>query len=145
MVRNLAAMLVVLTAACASSRIPETRPLVGTGGEAEISQMLEAALEADARGDAADSLYAPYAVVIADGRVRRTRPRFAGVGGEEGEVAITNTRVQARTGAAWGDVEYRWVAARSNSIRVGRASYVLTPAGERQSWWIVQLHSSTVR
>lgn len=133
-----------LAAACASSRMPEGRALATGGGEAEISRVIEEALLADSRGQAADTLYAPYVTIVADGRLRRALPRFAGVT-QQGELAITNTQLQSRAGAAWGDVEYRWVSDRSTRFQLGRASFVLTPAQGRQGWWIVQAHSSTVR
>jgi hypothetical protein len=143
-VPKLSLILLVTTAACASRKMPETRPLASSGNEAEISRIMEAALELDGRGESADTLYAPYATIIAEGRVRRMPPRFAGVSGD-GEVAITSSQLQARSTAAWGDVEYRWVSERSNRAQVGRASFVLAPAQGRPGWWIVQAHSSTVR
>jgi hypothetical protein len=134
--------LLMLTAACAASRVPETRSLVSAGNELEINRIIESAIEADGRGQPADSLYAPYATLIADGRVRRRLPRLAGVA-QGGEIAVTSTQLQTRSTAAWGDVEYRWIGA--ERVQVGRASFVLTPAQGRPGWWIVQLHSSSVR
>jgi hypothetical protein len=136
--------LLVLIGACAHQRIPEARSIVGGGNEAEISSVLEQALEADSRSQPADSLYSPHALVIAEGRVRRLPPRFAGIG-TGGEVAITNTQLEMRGTAAWGDVEYRWQSGRANRAEVGRASFVLTPAQGRRGWWIVQAHSSVAR
>jgi hypothetical protein len=138
------ALAVAVLGGCAGQKVPETRPLQGNNNEAELSQVVESALEADAGGAGADSLYAPYATILADGRTRRRAPRFAGIV-EEGEVAIASTRLQSRGAVAWGDIEYRWVSARSNRAQVGLASFVLTPAQGRSGWWIVQLHSSTVR
>jgi hypothetical protein len=134
----------LLLSACAPKRMPEFRSYSSAGSEAEINQVIEGALEADGRSQSADSLYAPYATVIADGRLRRGPPRYAGVA-EEGEIAITNIQLQTRGAAAWGDVEYRWVSARSNRAQMGRASFVLTPAQGRPGWWIVQAHSSVAR
>ena len=136
------ALLLIL--GCGSSRMPEVRSQPGGGNELEISRTIEGALEADSRAESADSLYAPFASIIADGRPRRDRPRFAGVA-EQGEVAITSTQLQTRGSAAWGHLEYRWVSSRSNRAQVGHASFVLTPAQHRPGWWIVQLHSSTAR
>jgi hypothetical protein len=133
-----------LLAACGSGRMPEARPLAGGGNEVEINRLMEEALAADGRGESADSLYAPYATVTADGKLRRRPPRFAGISGD-GEIAITSTQLQSSAGAAWGDVEYRWVTARSNRVQVGRASLVVTAARGRPGWWIVQAHSSTVK
>jgi hypothetical protein len=134
--------LLLLTGACAGSRVPETRSLVSGGSETEINRVVESAIEADARAEPVDSLYAPHATVVADGRVQRRLPRLAGVR-QGGEVAVTSSQLQNRGGAAWADVEYRWVG--GNRIQMGRASFVLTPAHGRAGWWIVQLHSSTVR
>lgn len=136
--------LLLLLGACSHPRMPETRPIVGGGNEVEISSVIEQALEADSRSQPADSLYSPHAVVIAEGRVRRLPPRFAGIG-SGGEVAITNTQLEMRGTAAWGDVEYRWQSGRSNRAEVGRASFVLTPAQGRRGWWIVQAHSSVAK
>ena len=141
---DLGLLVVLATAGCAGQRPPETRPLSGGGSEAEISRVVEAALEADSRGEPADTLYAPYATVLADGRARRMGPLFAGIGAD-GEVAITSTRLQNRGSAAWGSLEYRWISSRSNRAQIGQASFVLTPAQNRPGWWIVQLHSSTAR
>lgn len=130
--------------ACSQPRMPEARPIIGGENETEISSVIEQALEADSRSQPADSLYSPHAVVIAEGRVRRLPPRFAGIGAD-GEVAITSTQLEMRGTAAWGDVEYRWESDRSNRAEVARASFVLTPAQGRRGWWIVQAHSSAAR
>jgi hypothetical protein len=142
--RSRSIALLVLMGACAQQRLPETRAVLTSASEVEINRVIENALQADGRSEPADSLYAPHAVVVADGRVRRTPPRFAGLG-PDGEVAITSTQMEIRGTAAWGDVEYRWVSDRTNQVRVGRASFVLTPAQGRRGWWVAQLHSSTAR
>lgn len=134
----------VLLLGCAGKPAPESRPATEEAGEIEVGQTMEEALEADGQSTAADSLYAPYATVIADGRLRRAPPRYAGVAGE-GEVAITNTQLQLRGGVAWGTADYRWVSERANVAMSGRASFVLVPAQGRSGWWIVQAHSSTLR
>ena len=133
---------ILVTAGCSAKRLPETRPVAGGGSEIEIGRTIELALEADAQGESADSLYAPYVTVIADGKLRRGIPRYAGVAGG-GEIAITNTQLQIRGAAAWGNAEYRWASVQSNRAEVGRASFVLVPAQGRDRWWIVQAHSST--
>jgi hypothetical protein len=135
---------VLLTAGCAAKPPPEALPVAAAGSEIEIGRTIEQALEADAQAEPADSLYAPYASIIADGRLRRGTPRYAGVAGE-GEIAITNTQLQIRGSAAWGNAEYRWASIQSNRAEIGRASFVLVPAQGRDGWWIVQAHSSTVR
>jgi hypothetical protein len=136
--------LLVLIGGCTQQRIPETRVIAGGGSEVEINRVIEQALQTDGQSQPAESLYAAHAIVIADGRVRRVPPRFAGVAAD-GEVAVTSTQMEIRGNAAWADVEYRWVSDRTNQARVGRASFVLTPAQGRQGWWVVQAHSSTAR
>lgn len=133
----------LLAVGCAAKRLPEGQPVAGSGSEIEIGRTIEQALAADAQAKPADSLYAPYASIIADGRLRRGTPRYAGVAGE-GEIAITNTQLQIRGSAAWGNAEYRWASIQSNRAEIGRASFVLVPAQGRDGWWIVQAHSSTV-
>jgi hypothetical protein len=136
---------VLLMVGCgAPRRLPETTPIARSGSEVEIGRTIEQALQADGESQSADSLYAPYATIIADGRIRRGTPRYAGVGAE-GEIAITNTQLQIRGTAAWGNAEYRWVSGRSNQAEFARASFVLVPAQGRTGWWIVQAHSSTAR
>jgi hypothetical protein len=136
--------LLILAAACGQRQTPQPRPVATERAEMVINQVIDHALQADGRSERADSLYAPHAVVIADGKVRRAAPRFAGVG-PDGEIAITNTQLEIRGTAAWGDVEYRWLSSRSNQVRVGRATFVLTPAQGRQGWWIAHAHSSVAR
>jgi hypothetical protein len=134
-----------LAASCAGQTRPPATPSVDPrASEAEISELVERALQADSRGETADSLYAPHAVVIADGRARRGSPRFAGVE-PGGQVAVANSQLEIRGTAAWGDVEYRWQSNSENLAREGRASFVVTPAQGRAGWWIVQVHSSTAR
>ncbi|HEX6435087.1 MAG TPA: hypothetical protein VFZ87_12635 [Gemmatimonadales bacterium] len=136
--------LIFLVVGCAQQRMPETRALAGSANEVELNQVVERAMGADGELEPADSLYAPYATVIADGTVRRRPPRYAGVS-EGGEIAITSTQLQSRGAVAWGSVEYRWTSDRSQRAQAGRASLVLVPAQGRDGWWIVQAHSSTVR
>ena len=136
--------LIFLVVGCAQQRMPETRALAGSANEVEINQVVERAMGADGGLEPADSLYAPYATVIADGTVRRRPPRYAGVS-EGGAIAITSTQLQTRGAVAWGSVEYRWTSDRSQRAQAGRASLVLVPAQGRDGWWIVQAHSSTVR
>jgi hypothetical protein len=142
--RESALLAAFLSVGCTTQRLPETRPMPGAGSEVVIGRTVEEALEADAQARKADSLYAPYATIIANGELRRGTPRYAGVRAD-GEIAITNTRLQIRGNAAWGDAEYRWISDRSSRAEVGRASFVLVPAQSRDGWWIVQVHSSTVR
>lgn len=143
MMREVAVGLLLVSGACAQ-RVSQSRGVVTPGSETEINRVIEEAFQADSRSDPADSFYAPHAVVIAEGKVRRTTPRFAGVS-PDGEVAITSTQLEIRGTAAWGDVEYRWVSDRNNQVRVGRASFVLTPAQGRTGWWVVHVHSSVAR
>jgi hypothetical protein len=144
MLRESRLALMFLAAGCTQQRTPEARALANAINEADINQVVERAIEADGRLEPADSLYAPFATVIADGALRRRPPRYAAVA-ENGEIAITSTQLQTRGTTAWGSAEYRWTSDRSHRAQVGRASLVLVPAQGRNGWWIVQAHSSTVR
>jgi len=142
--RSSIALLWLLASCAGNTRSPQTASLDPRASEAEISGVIELALQADSRSEAADSLYAPHATVIADGRVRRGSPRFAGVE-PGGQVAVANSQLEIHGIAAWGDVEYRWQSNSENLAREGRASFVMTPAQGRAGWWIVQVHSSTAK
>jgi hypothetical protein len=144
MLRESRLALMLLAGGCAQQRMPEARTLAGGMTEAEINRVIERALQADSRLESADSIYAPYATVIADGTLRRRPPRFAAVG-DRGEIAITSTQLQTSGTTTWGSVDYRWTSDRSHRAQAGRASLVLVPAQGRDGWWIVQAHSSTVR
>jgi hypothetical protein len=108
-----------------------------------LNEVIAAALEADARFDAADSLYLPEASVVANGVERIQLPRFAGVG-EGGAVAVTASRLEVRGGVAWAQVEYRWVSTRDAIAREGQVTFVLVPDGQG-AWRIRHAHSSTTR
>jgi hypothetical protein len=144
MLRESRLALFLVAVGCAGQRTPEARTLTGSASEVEINDVVERAIESDGRLETADSLYAPFATVIADGTIRRRPPRYAGVS-EGGEIAITSTQLQTRGSTAWGSVEYRWTSDRSLRVQAGRASLVLVPAQGRNGWWIVQAHSSTMR
>ncbi len=128
---------------CASSRRLPAPDFSPSQAEEPISALIQAAFEADARGEPADSLWAPDATVVADGELRDEPPRFAGVG-TGGDIAITQTRLDLRQRVAWLYLEYRWSELKAGAIREGRATVVLTPGGDDR-WRIVHAHSSSVR
>lgn len=127
---------------CASSPRLPAPDLSPSQAEEPISALIQAAFEADARGERADSLWAPDATVVADGELRDEPPRFAGVG-SGGNIAITQTRLDLRQRVAWLYLEYRWSELTAGTIREGRATIVLTPGGD-DHWKIVHAHSSSV-
>jgi hypothetical protein len=108
-----------------------------------VTALVQAALDADARGERADSLWGPDATAVADGELRYEPPRFAGVGAG-GAIAITQSRLDLRQRVAWIYLEYRWSELQAGSIREGRATVVLAPGGDDR-WRIVHAHSSSVR
>jgi hypothetical protein len=129
-------------AAPAATVVP-AQQLRGEEAEVLISGVVTAALQADSRRADSAGLFAPHAIVIADGATRFGAPRFTGVG-PGGETAITASQIEQRSGLAWGVIEYRWLSAEENLAREGRATVVLAPRGDG-GWWIVHAHSSTVR
>jgi hypothetical protein len=132
-------------AACARPATMQPYRMVGGDAEiveAEVSAVITAALEAEAHGQSADSLYSTSAVIVVNGRTRSVPPFFAGVG-TGGAVAVSSSQLDIRPGLAWGLVEYRWNS-REGVTREGRATIVLRPgAGGR--WRIEHLHSSSPR
>ncbi len=117
-------------------------PLASTPAADQLTELVTAALIADGRLESADSLYAPGAEILADGRRRNTLPRFAGVEAG-GEVVVGSIRVDLTAAVAWTSVEYRWVAQQQNLIREGRATFVLIRSTSDGKWRVAQAHSST--
>ena len=122
---------------------PPAPPPAPVASDDRVSEIIAAALEADARMDPADSLYTPEAVIVADGWDRGTLPRYAGVG-QGGAVAVTASRLEVRGSVAWAQVEYRWVATREGIAREGQVTFVMVPDA-RGAWRIRHAHSSTAR
>jgi hypothetical protein len=109
---------------------------------ASVDAIVRQALALDAAGDrAADTLYAPGALVIANARHRFAAPRLAGVApGGGGRVTVATASVTLQGRFAWVLVDYRWLHAEQRGAETGRATFVLE---ERQAGWrIIHLHSS---
>lgn len=136
---------IVLLAACTRAVEVESRPFIDSGHdmvEAMVSEVITQALEAEAAGRPADSLYHSASVIVVNGRTRASSPLFAGIG-TGGQVAISSSRLEIRAGIAWGLVDYRWEGA-DNVAREGRATLVLTQS-TRGRWQIQHVHSSSPR
>jgi hypothetical protein len=73
---------------------------------------------------AADTLYAPDAVVVANARVRLAAPRLAGVG-PSGQVTVLAATVTLEGRFAWVLLDYRWINAQQRQAEAGRATFVL--------------------
>ncbi len=136
MTRILAACLVL--AACAQA--PRSRMATGTVvSDQEARAVIRRALEADATGQPADTLYSAGATVIANGRARLSPPRFAGVG-RGGRLAIQTLSVELGLPVAWGTARYVWVATDGGAAESGEATFVLERTD--RGWLIVHAHSS---
>jgi hypothetical protein len=135
-----AALAAVALAACAPRAPARALPRTAGATTAQIEAIVRQALAADAAADrAADTLYAPEAIVLANARVRLAAPRFAGVGlGGRVTVAAATVTLQGRM--AWGVVDYRWFNVAERQADAGRATFVL----EQRSagWRITHVHSS---
>ena len=142
LVGGASAVLGLLLLGC--SRGTTTYRVAGTGAdraEAEVTEVISRALEAEALGQNADSLYnAP--IIVVNGRTRAGTPLFANVG-TGGTVAISSSQLEIRAGLAWGLVEYRW-SSREGVTREGRATFVLKPGSDGR-WRIQHVHSSSPR
>jgi hypothetical protein len=140
-------LLASVLAACSGPRSPATGAspqLADPDAEQEVSTILEAAVTGDPKGNGADSLYSAASTVVANGSLRLSTPRLAGVQ-PGGSAAITTSEVSVRGGVAWAMVQYRWFSTEQNQVRLGRATVVLMPRSGGRGWWIVHAHSSTSR
>jgi len=145
--RNLPRLAIALAVLLGCSRSTSIAPQRNSGlgadaAEAEVTGIITGALEAEAQGRNADSLYSPSAVIVVNGRTRSVAPFFAGVG-TGGEVAISSSQMEIQGGLAWGLVEYRWNS-REGVTREGRATIVLRPGNDGR-WRIQHVHSSSPR
>jgi hypothetical protein len=139
--RSATAIALALLGACAPGAAPRAGPMTVLGTTTDVDALVRAALTHDATLDrAADSLYAPEAVVIANARLRFAAPRFAGVS-YGGRVTVAAAAVTLQGGWAWAVVDYRWIGAQQ--AEAGRATFVVVrrPAG----WRIIHAHSSGLR
>ena len=107
------------------------------------------ALTLDAAGDrAADTLYAPDALVVGNARVRLAAPRFAGLTGAHagagagagGRVTVTAATVTLEGRLAWVLVDYQWFNAADRRGEAGRATVICEKRAN--TWKIVHAHSS---
>ncbi len=138
--RGLAPAALALMAACGGSRPANVPEQISAAPDDRLSEIVSEVLQADAREESADSLYASDALVVADGEVRYGPPRYAGVAGR-GTVAVTASRIEMRESLVWAHAEYRWVSASGDSAREGRVTLVLSP-NEKGAWRIRHAHSS---
>jgi hypothetical protein len=144
------ASLVALAAlvACAGPTPPaQPAPAVASARLAladAASDLITAALEADARLERADSLYAASAISIADGHYRPAPPRFAGLEAG-GSLAVGSMQVVVRDSLVWAVVEYRWFSARTDVARQALATILLVPPHDTAGWVIIHTHSSIAR
>jgi hypothetical protein len=119
---------------------PPLSPAAGASGD--VQTLVRLALRLDAAADrAADSLYAPDAVVIANARARLAAPRFAGVS-YGGRVTVAAETVTIAGRFAWVMVDYRWSNAQQRLAEAGRATFVCEQREGGAGWKIVHAHSS---
>lgn len=106
-----------------------------------VQEMARQALTLDAAGGGrgGDTLYAPEALVVANGRVRLATPRFAGVG-YGGRVTVAAAAVTLEGRFAWVLVDYRWANAERGQAEAGRATFICEQ--KAAGWRIVHVHSS---
>lgn len=132
-------LLTLATAACAGAVLPEFTAIpIGVSDEG-LTELVRAALQADALLEIPDSLYTQQATIVADGAERVAPPRFAAIG-LGGSVAVTSTRFEVRSGVAWAYVAYRWISEGGTEVREGRATIVLLATSG--TWRIRHAHSS---
>ena len=140
--RRVLLLAATLGAACVtrSRRLAPSGATAAVGTPDMVQEMARQAVLLDAKGDrAADTLYAPDALVVANARVRLGTPRFAGVGlGGRATVAAAAVTLEGRF--AWVLVDYRWLNSERNQDEAGRATFVCEQ--KPKGWRIVHVHSS---
>jgi hypothetical protein len=143
-----ALLLAMLAAGCAQAPPPEptvitpvTTSLEALEADSVASVIIQRLLTSDALLEEPDSLFADGAIVIADGEVRLSVPRLAGVG-IGGRVQLVTSQVSTRGAFVWGVLEYRWLPVfESDAVRGGVATVVIARLRDG-AWRIVHLHSS---
>lgn len=142
-----AAVLLTGCAAGASRSQEIPAPTVAVTMEALVAdaiaeQFINRLLESESRLLDPDSLFVPGATVMADGEIRVSLPRLAGVG-LGGVVQLVTSEVSTRGAFVWGVIEYRWLPMfETDAIRSGVATMIIAQLKDGQ-WGIVHLHSSS--
>ena len=140
--RRVLLLAATLGAACVtrSRRLAPSGATAAVGTPDMVQEMARQAVLLDAKGDrAADTLYAPEALIVANTRMRLGTPRFAGVGlGGRATVAAAAVTLEGRF--AWVLVDYRWLNSERNQAEAGRATFVCEQ--KPKGWRIVHVHSS---
>jgi hypothetical protein len=106
-----------------------------------VLAVVRLAIQLDASGEVADSLYTPFATIVADGTNRTSAPRFAGVH-EGGRIMISDLAGEVLPPTAWALATYRWTSDNGRIVEIGRSTFLL----ERVAgvWRIKHAHSSVV-
>ncbi len=120
---------------------PAATPLPLVTPDEQLADLLQDALDADARFEPAERLYNQDAIVVANGLARFAPPRYAGIE-PGGAVAIAASRLEVRGGMAWARVEYRWMSTDEGKVREGQVTFVLV-AERDGAWRIRHAHSSS--
>ncbi|MGH7700195.1 MAG: nuclear transport factor 2 family protein [Gemmatimonadales bacterium] len=134
------ALAAVVIAACVTRREARLRAIPATATTGQVEALVRRAVALDAAQDAAaDSLYAPDALVVANARVRLAAPRFAGIG-SRGRTTVAAASVTLHGRFAWALVDYRWINIEQRQAEAGRATFVLEERAG--AWTIIHAHSS---
>jgi hypothetical protein len=132
-----------LLAGCGTSprgAVAGPSPALSAAVADQLAELATLALDLDARAQPAETLYAPGAEILAEGRRRSGVPRFAGVEAG-GQAVVGSTRVDVIGSMAWALLEYRWLSPEQHMLREGRATLVFA-LDARGRWRIVHAHSS---
>src|SRR5438445_11210905 len=144
-VRHAASFALAVLVACVTHTrrvgVPGAQP-VAAGLPDQMQAIARQALTLDAAGDrAADTLYAPEALVVANARTRFAAPRFAGVG-YGGRVTVAASSVTLEGRFAWILADYRWIGSQRSQVEAGRATSICEQ--QPRGWKIIHAHSSQV-
>lgn len=108
--------------------------------ESAVTAVISGALLGEAAGRPTDTLFTSSALIVVNGRIRTASPLFAGIG-QGGQVIISSSQLEIRSGSSWSAVDYRWES-RDGVAREGRATFILAQVSPAR-WQIQHVHSSS--
>ena len=135
------AMVITMALGCSRGQsVVATSVSQGDFQESAVTAVITGALEGAAAGRPTDTLFTSSALIVVNGRIRMAAPLFAGIG-EGGQVIISSSQLQIRTGIGWSAVDYRWESG-DGMAREGRATFIVAQVAPDR-WQIQHIHSSS--
>jgi hypothetical protein len=148
-----AAAVMLVLAGCSQAPPPQQQPTLNSPVTATLEAMeadsvaeiqIDLLLNSERSLVEPDSFLATGAIVLADGELRNSAPRLAGVG-LGGAIQLISSRVSVVGSFVWAILEYRWLPMFENdTIRFGVATLIIGRARDGE-WRVLHMHSSSER